>query len=160
MLNNLVSTINIALDAVTILVTPAIMLASWLMSPDWTTGDLFGIRPVLHNMWIVVSNITYFIYAILLIVIAIATIFNSEHYGYKAMLPKLALGIILVPLTWWGVQFTISVATYVTAAAVSIPYESVKATGKGDTFWDERIIPQKMLYKDDKTYFGESKKEI
>jgi hypothetical protein len=59
-------------------------------------------------------------------VIAIATIFNSEHYGYKAMLPKLALGIIMVPMTWWFVQFTISLATYVTASAISLPAESIK----------------------------------
>lgn len=152
MLNNLVSGVNIILDFITIIVSPAIMLASWLMSPDWTSGDLFGIRPVLHNMWIVISNITYLIYAILLIVIAIATIFNSEHYGYKAMLPKLALGIILVPLTWWGVQFTVSVATYVTAAAISVPYESVNKINPTDGFWTEPTIPKSMTYENDKTY--------
>jgi hypothetical protein len=109
----------------TIIVAPAVMLASWLISPDWTSGDLFGIRPVMHDLWVVISNVTYFIYAILLIVIALATIFNSQNYGYKAMLPKLALGIILVPLTWWMVQFTISLATYVTAAVITIPQETM-----------------------------------
>lgn len=151
MLNNLVAWINIVLDIVTIFVTPAIMLASWLMSPDWTAGDLFGIRPTLHNLWITVSNITYFIYAILLIFIAIATIFNSEHYGYKAMLPKLALGIILVPLTWFGVQFTVSVATYITAAAISVPYESISKFSEKDAWWTTPSIPKNNEYDNDKS---------
>lgn len=91
MLNSLVGGLNIILDILTIIVSPAIMLASWLMSPDWTSGDLFGIRPALHSLWVTVSNIVYFIYAILLIFIALATIFNSQNYGYKQLLPKLAL---------------------------------------------------------------------
>ena len=72
-----------------------------------------------------ISNITYFIYAILLVFIALATIFNNEHYGYKALLPKLALGIILVPMTWWFVQFIISLSTIVTASVINIPAEVV-----------------------------------
>ncbi len=154
MLNNLVSGVNIILDIVTIFVTPAIMLASWLMSPDWTAGDLFGIRPILHSLWITISNITYLIYAILIIFIAIATIFDisgQSHYGYRSMLPKLALGILLVPITWWGVQFTVSVATYVTAAAISVPYESIKKFSASDTWWSTPSIPKEMEYTNDKT---------
>lgn len=147
MLNTLVAAINIILNILTIMVSPAIMLASWLMSPDWTSGDLFGIRPVMHSLWVTVSNITYLIYAILLIFIALATIFNSEHYGYKAMLPKLALGIILVPLTWWAVQFTISLATYVTAAAVSVPAEALKKYTNDSSWWNTSFIPREMIYK-------------
>lgn len=132
------------------------MLATWLMSPDWTAGDIFGLRPVFHSLWVTISNITYFIYAILLIFIALATIFNSENYGYKAMLPKLALGIILVPLTWWAVQFTISLATYVTATVISIPAESIeKFSSKNDSFWSNPSIPKNLEFSkvnDPKTY--------
>ena len=80
MLNSLVAGLNIILDILTIIVTPAMILASWLMSPDWTSGDLFQIRPMLHSLWVTVANITYFIYAILLIFIALGTIFNSDKY--------------------------------------------------------------------------------
>jgi hypothetical protein len=112
---------------VTMLVSPAIMLAGWLMSPDWTSGDLFGLREVMYSLWVTISNITYFIYAVLLIFIALATIFGQENYGYKAMLPKLALGIILVPFTWWFVQWTISLATIVTASVITIPNEALES---------------------------------
>lgn len=73
---------------------------------------------------VTISNITYFIYAILLIFIALATIFGRENYGYKAMLPKLALGIILVPFTWWFVQWTISLTSVITASVISIPHDA------------------------------------
>ena len=101
------------------------ILASWLMSPDWTSGDLFQIRPMIHDLWVTVANITYFIYAVLLIFIALATIFNSDKYGYRQLLPKLALGILLVPLSWWFIQFVISLSTVVTASVISIPMEVV-----------------------------------
>lgn len=145
MMRSIVNGLNLALDLFTIVVTPAIILASWLMSPDWTTGDLFNLRPVLHDMWVMISNITYFIYAVLLIFIALATIFNSEHYGYKALLPRLALGIILVPLTWWFVQFIISMATIVTASVINIPAETLAKNianeQKADPWWGKPSIP-------------------
>lgn len=127
MINKGIVAWNSVLALLTAIVTPAVMLASWLMSPDWTSGDLFGIRPIVHKLWITVSNITYFIYAILLIFIALATIFNSENYGYKQLLPKLALGILMVPLSWWFIQFTISLSSVVTASVMNIPTETLNA---------------------------------
>ena len=59
----------------TIIVSPAIIFASWLLSPDWTSGDMFNLRGTMYNMWVMISNIIYFIYAILLIIIALGTIF-------------------------------------------------------------------------------------
>lgn len=153
MLNKLVAGLNIILNTLTIIVTPVIVLASWLMSPDWTSGDLFQMRPILHSLWVTVSNIVYFIYAVLLIFIALATIFNSQNYGYKQLLPKLALGVILVPLTWWFVQFVISLSTIVTASVISIPSEvvmSVTAGNKND-WWTDPVIPAKREYRNDTT---------
>ncbi len=159
MLNSLVGGLNIILDILTIIVSPAIMLASWLMSPDWTSGDLFGIRPALHSLWVTVSNIVYFIYAILLIFIALATIFNSQNYGYKQLLPKLALWVILVPLTWWFVQFTISLSTYITASVISIPMETLAKYSQPGSFWNTPSIPKKIIYENSKV-LDEDSKEI
>lgn len=159
MLNSLVGGLNIILDILTIIVSPAIMLASWLMSPDWTSGDLFGIRPALHSLWVTVSNVVYFIYAILLIFIALATIFNSQNYGYKQLLPKLALWVILVPLTWWFVQFTISLSTYITASVISIPMETLAKYSQPGSFWNTESIPKKIIYENSKV-LNEDSKEI
>ncbi len=150
MLNKLVAGLNIILNTLTIIVTPVIVLASWLMSPDWTSGDLFRMRPILHSLWVTVSNIVYFIYAVLLIFIALATIFNSQNYGYKQLLPKLALGVILVPLTWWFVQFVISLSTYVTASVISVPMETLSSYSQAGSFWDTPSIPKKIVYENSK----------
>lgn len=159
MLQNLVNGLNIFLDILTIIVSPAIILASWLMSPDWTSGDLFGIRSIIHDLWVTISNITYFIYAILLIFIALATIFNSEHYGYKQLLPRLAVGILLVPLTWWFVSFIISLSTVITASVINIPAEALSKFTDGKTttawatsWWKDPSIPTFLEFKNNKLY--------
>jgi hypothetical protein len=123
---------------VTIVVTPAIILASWLLSPDWTSGDLFGLREVMYNLWVTISNIIYFVYAILLIIIALGTIFGNEKFSYKVMLPRLALGILMVPFTWWFVQAVISISTFLTASVVSIPQDILTAD-KAQSFLQYRM---------------------
>lgn len=150
MIDKGIAFMNGSLEVLTVIVSPAIFLASWLMTPDWTSGDIFGLRPVLHDLWILVSNVTYFIYALLLIFIALATIFNSQNYGYKKLLPRLALGIILVPLTWWFVQFIISLATIVTASVMNLPMEVVQNNAnkqnKIDVWWWDDTIHQKYQF--------------
>lgn len=151
----LVELINIVLGVVTILVSPIVLLAGWLMSPDWTSGDLFQLREPMYQLWITISNVVYFLYAILLIIIALATIFNSQNYGYKALLPRLFLGILMVPFTWWAVQWMISIASVVTASVISIPYETIQAIDaknetKDKTWWKKPSIPTEI---DSKTLF-------
>lgn len=141
--NGVVNFLNSILGVLTILVSPLIMFAGWLMSPDWVTGDIFGLREKMYNLWLTVSNIVYFIYAILLIVIAIATIFNSQNFSYKGLLPRLFIGIILVPLSWWFVQFVISTATMVTATVLEIPAEIAKKE-TNDTWWTRPTIPKQI----------------
>ncbi len=142
MYNNIVAGLDIILWVLTIIVSPAVMLASWLMSPDWTSGDLFWLRWVMYKIWVTISNITYFIYAILLIFIALATIFGRENYMYNRMLPKLALWIILVPFTWWFVQFTISASTYITAHVLAIPHEAINSIAGNEWWWTIKSIPK------------------
>lgn len=122
------------------------MFAGWLLSPDWITGKIFGLQEPMYKMWTTVANIVYFVYAILLIFVAIATIFNSQNYGYKALLPRLFLGIIMVPFTWLFVQFVISVSTIVTSAVMEIPYQTMKQVGATNSnqsdFWEKESIPK------------------
>ncbi len=143
MYNSLVAGLNIVLAALSFIVMPAIILASWLMSPDWTSGDAFGLRDVMHDIWIIVSNIIYFVYAILLIMIALGTIFGKDSFSYQKMLPKLALGILMVPFTWWLVQWTISLSTIMTASVISIPQEVMDGLPqKEGSFWTTPLIPK------------------
>jgi len=125
MWNSLIDSLNIILGILSVIVSPIILFAGWLMSPDWTSGDLFGLRSPMYSLWVTVSNIVYFVYAILLILIALGTMFGKESFSYKVMLPKLALGILMVPFTWWFVQWTISISAVVTASVITIPMETI-----------------------------------
>lgn len=143
--NGMIDVLNIALGVLNVIVSPVILFAGWLLSPDWTSGDLFGLREPMYRLWVVVSNIVYFIYAILLILIALGTMFNQDKFSYKVMLPKLALGIILVPFTWWFVQWTISISSVVTASVMTIPTETmaaISATNKSTWYSKTPSIPK------------------
>ncbi len=143
MWNSLIDGLNIILGIITAIVSPAIMFAGWLMSPDWTSGDLFGLRTPMYSLWVTVSNIVYFVYAILLILIALGTMFGKESFSYKVMLPKLALGILMVPFTWWFVQWTISLSAVVTASVISIPAETL-GSKDGKSWAETPSIPKEI----------------
>lgn len=153
-MNKWIWIINVIIGLLTAMLTPLIMLSSWLMSPDWTSGDLFNLRGPMHNLWKVVSNIIYFVYAVLLIIVAIGTIFQNKNFSYKTMLPRILLGLILVPFTWWFVQLTISLSTNITASVLTIPKEAVEKLEENkwkQGWYEENIIPKEI---DLKTYFG------
>lgn len=135
------------LAIISVMVSPVILFVGWLMTPDWTSGDLFRLRAPMYNLWVTVSNVVYFIYAILLILIALGTMFNQDKFSYKVMLPKLALGILMVPFTWWFVQWTISISSVITASVMSIPMETMAAIeAKSPSPWYSKIpsIPKNI----------------
>ncbi len=140
-INRVIAGLNWAAGIVTALVSPAIGLLGWLLSPDWTSGDLFGLRQYLYKLWITVSNIIYFIYAIALIIVAVMTMFNSKNYGARQLLPRLVVGILMVPFTWWIVQWAVSFSTVLTASVLSIPMETISQNSDKDSWWESRIIP-------------------
>ena len=57
---------------------------------------------------------------------ALASMFNVENYGVKKLLPRFALGIIMVPMTWWFVQATVSLANILTVSVIQIPFETLE----------------------------------
>lgn len=40
-INSIISFLNLGVGILTFLITPLIMLAGWLLSPDWTFGEVF-----------------------------------------------------------------------------------------------------------------------
>jgi hypothetical protein len=104
------------------LLTPLLMLAGWLLTPDWVFGEIFGLRPILHNLWVLISNIVYVIFAFLLVVMAFMNIFAGEKntWAIKAKLPKLIVGVISVPFTWFFVSGIASISSVMTASAIQL----------------------------------------
>lgn len=136
-----INILNLVIAAISFLYVPFSMLSGWLLSPDWTFGDFIHLRPVLHSLWIFVSNTVYVVFAAMLIVVAIANIFGqSDSYAIKKMLPRFIIGVIMVPFTWWMVSATLSVSSYMTALVLRMPAGMITASNSPQYSVD---VPQK-----------------
>lgn len=151
----LVDFLNLWIWVLTFLITPLIMLAGWLLSPDWTFWDIFGLRPVIHGIWILVSNVVYIVFAFVLVFIAFMNIFwESKNYAIKSNLPKLVAAILIVPFTWFIVSFVLSVSNILVASVIQLPMETIlKTTDNEDSFLNKPIIPKNITYDNTNNYW-------
>jgi hypothetical protein len=102
-------------------------LVTLFMHPGWYTGEIFDINVYLKEIWILVSNVVYFVFAILLVWVALMNIiWKWGDYELKKQLPKFIVGILIVPFSWFIVQFLVSLASVLTAAVLSLPYDTFK----------------------------------
>lgn len=95
------------------------------LQPGWTSWSVLWLNDILKNIWVMISNIVYFVFAFLLIAIAFMNIIWKweNNYQMKTALPKLIVWIIMVPFTWFIVQFIVSLSTIFTASMISLPYD-------------------------------------
>ena len=103
-------------------------LTTMFLSPDWTSGTIFGINWYLQKIWILVSNVVYFVFAFILIFIAFANIIWSENanFALKQAIPKFIIWILIVPFSWFIVQFLVSISSILTISAMNLPFEAFK----------------------------------
>jgi hypothetical protein len=122
--------LNGGIDVLFSLLTPFLILAGWLLSPDWVFGEVFWLRPVLYDLWKLMSNIVYVAFAFLLIVMAFMNIYGGEKnaWAIKTKLPKLIIWVISVPFTWFFVSAIISISTILTASTIQLAGDLSKNT--------------------------------
>jgi hypothetical protein len=119
-------------------------LVTLFMHPGWYTGEIFDINVYLKEIWILVSNVVYFVFAILLVWVALMNIiWKWGDYELKKQLPKFIVGILIVPFSWFIVQFLVSLAAVLTAAVLSLPYDTFKSYESMAKFQTEMKIPAK-----------------
>ncbi len=101
-------------------------LATMFLSPEWINGSLFWLNVYFHEIWILVSNVVYFIFAFILIWIAFMNIIGKtwEMYQLKQALPKFIVWVIIVPFSWFLVQFVLSLSAVLTVASLSLPFDT------------------------------------
>lgn len=109
-------------------------LLTWLISlflnPGWTSWSIFWLTWYLKEMWILVSNVVYFIFAWILIVIAFMNIVWkwTDKFELKQSLPKFIVWILIVPFSWFLVQFILSISAILTVSVLTIPYDTFAPT--------------------------------
>lgn len=104
-------------------------MISMLLDPTWTNWTIFGIWDSLKTIWIFVSNIVYLIFAWILIAISFANIVwrSDEMFMLKKALPKFIVWVMIVPFSWFIVQFFISLSSVLTVSVYTWPIETIKA---------------------------------
>lgn len=87
---------GLILHLIVIFLCVLLTLAGWIL--DWILGDALNVHtsPVVGDGWRLVRDVANMFFIIFLLIIAFATILRIEAYQYKALLPKLILGILLV----------------------------------------------------------------
>ncbi len=105
-------------------------LVGLFLNPSWTTGSVFWISEKLHDLWILVSNLVYFIFMLILLAIAFMNIIWQWKWVFelKQALPRLIIWILMVPLSWLLVSWVVSIASSLTASVITLPFESFKNT--------------------------------
>jgi len=101
-------------------------LATLFLSPEWINGSLFWMSTKFKEVWIMVSNIVYFVFAFILIWIAFMNIIgkNANQYQLKQALPKFIVWVIIVPFSWFFVQLILSISSLLTVSALTLPSNS------------------------------------
>lgn len=98
----------------------------WLfLQPGWTTGSIIWLDWHLKQLWVLVSNIVYFIFAFLIIIVAFMNIIWKwdNNYQLKTALPHFIVWILIVPFSWFIIQFVLSISALLTVSALSLPYD-------------------------------------
>jgi hypothetical protein len=103
-------------------------LVALFLNPEWTSGTAFGLQAHLKEIWILVSNVVYFIFAMILIVIAFMNIIGKWEniWELKSALPRFIVGVLIVPFSWFFVQFVVSMSAILTIGVLTLPYDTFK----------------------------------
>jgi hypothetical protein len=94
--------------------------------PGWINGTWFGLDIYLKEIWILISNVVYFVFAFILIAIAFMNIINKWDgvWELKQAMPKFIIGVLIVPFSWFFVQFMLSISSILTVGVLTLPYDS------------------------------------
>lgn len=111
-------------------------LTTVFLSPEWTSGSLFGMTGKIKEIWILISNVVYLIFAFILIFIAFMNIlWKWWDWEVKQALPRFIVWILIVPFSWFIVQFLVAMSSVLTIASLNLPF---------DTFSDYKQWVEKM----------------
>ncbi len=124
LINKLIWWINAFIALISTALWVLTWLVSWFLSPEWYNWKIFWLDLYFREIWILVSNIAYTIFAIVLIVIAFMNIiWRWDKWELKQALPRFVIWVLIVPLSWFIIQFTLSISAVLTTSVIALPYE-------------------------------------
>lgn len=121
-------------------------LVSWFLTPEWYNWEVFNLWTLLKSLWILISNIVYFIFAVILIVIAFMNIlWKWDQWELKQALPRFVVWVLIVPISRFLVQFVLSLSAILTTSVLTLPYDMVTSWTMGITIPDIEIETDYIL---------------
>ena len=126
MMETITALVNGMMMWISVMLALITYLATAFLSPEWINGTIFWLNWYFKNVWILVSNIVYFIFAFILIWIAFMNIIwkNTDQFQLKQALPKFAIWVFIVPVSWFLVQFILSISAILTISALTLPFNT------------------------------------
>lgn len=102
----------------------------WFLTPEWTTGSAIWFDDKLKDLWILMSNVVYTIFALILIIIAFMNIIWKweNTWELKQAIPKFIVWVLIVPFSWFIVWAVIWLSSILTTAVLTIPWDSFPKT--------------------------------
>lgn len=95
------------------------------LEPGWINWSIFWLDIKFKAIWILVSNVVYFIFAFILIWIAFMNILGRwDKWELKQALPKFVVWVLIVPFSWFFVQFILSVSAILTVSSLTLPFDT------------------------------------
>ncbi len=120
----------------------------WLfLTPGWTDGSAVWFNWDLKKLWILVSNVVYTIFAIILIIIAFMNIIWKweNTWELKQALPKFIVWVLIVPFSWFIVAAFVGISSILTVSVLSIPMEHF-STKLDKANWDKIYISKEYTF--------------
>lgn len=133
----IVQALNYLLTGASAIMALITSLVTMFLYPGWVNGTLFGLQDYLKIIWILVSNVVYFIFAFILIAIAFMNIIGRWEgtWELKQAMPKFIIGVLIVPFSWFFVQFVLSISAILTVGVLTLPYDAFQ----GETLLQEAV---------------------
>lgn len=127
--------LNTIFKWIAILLSILTSLIGLFLYPEWTSWSIIWLDKPLKVLWILVSNVVYFIFAWIFIWIAFMNIIwkEWETYQLKQAIPRFIIWVFIVPFSWFFVQFIISLSSILTVAILSLPVDTFKE------YWSTKI---------------------
>ena len=139
---NLVQWINIIFVIASVFIWLFTQLVSLFLNPAWINWEFLWLTEHLKTIWIMISNVVYFIFAFVLIWIAFMNImWKWGEWELKQSLPKFIIWVLIVPFSWFFVQFVLSLSAILTVQIILLPFDSFPDIMNKNEFLTKKIIP-------------------
>ena len=126
-LSTFIDIVNQLIKVSAVFISLMTYLATMFLSPEWINWSLFWMSTYFRQIWILISNVVYLIFAFVLVFVAFMNIiWKRDNYDIKKVLPKFIVWILMVPLSWFMVQFVLTISSILTIAALNLPFDTFK----------------------------------